>query len=110
MAHPAAERLQIELAIRIVGGDDGDAVRAFRRGLHVPHDRVSSLGARERIVDCDVRAPAAEFLDHRPRGRVPRVVRVLPVRETEDRDTGSLDLPTGSAECFYDAPGHSLRL
>src|SRR5437867_4425597 len=109
MAHPASERFEVEFAIFIVGRDDRDAVGAFRRGVHILQDGVASLRPREGIVDRDLGATAAQLLDHDLGGRVPRVVRVLPVREAEDRDARALDLPTGRRERLLDDAGHPPR-
>src|SRR3989449_2918579 len=109
MPHPTAEGLEIEFAIRVVGGDERDAVRALRRGFHVPQDGVPSFRARERIVDRDVGAATSELLDHRFRGRVPRVIRVLAVREAEDGDASPFDLPTRGREGLLDEARHPPR-
>src|SRR5207249_11997878 len=101
----ASERFEVELAVSTLGRDDRDAVGPFRRGVHIPQDGVASLRPREGIVDRDLRATAAQLLDHDLGGRVPRVVSVLPVREAEDRDARALDLPTGRRERLPDDAG-----
>src|SRR5437867_8908403 len=109
VAHPPPQFLQVQGPVVVVRRDQCKAVRPLQSGSQIPGDRKPSQALREWVVNRHIRPPTPQFPDERDRGAVPRVLRVLAERESEDGNLRVPDSPSDLPHRLFDELRHPCR-